>query len=170
MVCFPGMTPSLQLDELLAYCEAESHKWRRWLQANPETLAIPLNGIALANSVMELVVHIIAVDLRYSERLLNQAITTYEQMQREVTWLFATHDRAFANLRQFLANAKEEDWKQVIEFPTRSMGTLNASRRKIFVHTLLHSVRHWAQLATALRQAGHKQDWQHDFLFADVMD
>jgi uncharacterized damage-inducible protein DinB len=164
------MTPSLSLDELLAYCEAESQQWRRWLQGNHAALDLPLNNVAMANNVLELVLHIIAVDLRYSQRLLDQPITQYEELERDAAKLFAVHDRAFDNLRKFLAAAKPEEWQQVIDFPTRSMGTLTASKRKIFVHTLLHSVRHWAQLATMLRQAGHKQDWQHDFLFTKVID
>jgi uncharacterized damage-inducible protein DinB len=39
----------------------------------------------------------------------------------------------------------------------------------MFAHAMLHGVRHWAQLATALREAGHGTDWGHDFLFSDVM-
>jgi len=30
-------------------------------------------------------------------------------------------------------------------------------------------VRHWAQLATVLRQKGHGTDWGHGFLLSDVM-
>jgi hypothetical protein len=51
-------------------------------------------------------------------------------------------------------------------------GNLNlsiASRRKIFIHALVHGVRHWAQLSTYLRQKGYKQDWQHDFIFSGVI-
>jgi uncharacterized damage-inducible protein DinB len=164
------MTPSLALDELLSYCEAESQRWRQWFQANDAALQLPLNNVALANNVLELVLHIIAVDLRYSERLLEQPITAYEQMERDIAKLFVAHDRAFGNLRKFLASAKDDEWRRVVEFPTRTFGILIASKRKIFIHTLLHSVRHWAQVATALRQAGHKQDWQHDFLFSPIME
>jgi uncharacterized damage-inducible protein DinB len=56
-----------------------------------------------------------------------------------------------------------------LTFPTRTAGTLTASRRKIFIHALLHGVRHWAQLAACLRQQGYKQDWQHDFIFTGVV-
>jgi hypothetical protein len=40
----------------------------------------------------------------------------------------------------------------------------------MFAHALFHSMRHWAQLATTLRQNGLKQDWQHDFIFTKVME
>jgi hypothetical protein len=38
------------------------------------------------------------------------------------------------------------------------------------IHTLMHSIRHWAQLATELRKAGFKTDWPHDLLFSDVIE
>jgi len=44
--------------------------------------------------------------------------------------------------------ANEADWDGTLTFPTRSAGELTASRRKIFIHALLHGVRHWAQLST----------------------
>jgi uncharacterized damage-inducible protein DinB len=39
--------------------------------------------------------------------------------------------------------------------------------KKIFIHSLLHGVRHWAQLSTHLRQKGYRQDWMHDFIALD---
>jgi uncharacterized damage-inducible protein DinB len=165
-----AMSTPFELNDLLAYCEEESHNWRRWFAENAETLTVPLDNVTLANEALELVLHIVAVDLRYSERLLEQPITQYKQMPKEPARLFAIHHRAFGNLRTFLGSAKPEDWNVSLEFPTRAMGTLTGTRRKIFAHTLLHSVRHWAQLATMLRQAGYKQDWQHDFLFTRSMD
>ena len=101
--------------------------------------------------------------------MLGDPVTPYEKLPTDAEGIFAVADVAFAKLRMFLDSAKEEDWKVVIEFPTRSAGTLSASRKKIFIHSLLHSVRHWAQLATALRAAGFKQDWQHDFLMTETM-
>ena len=162
------MDPALKLSDLLAYCESESHKWRDWFVKNPAALDVKVD-IAQATSAALLVQHIVAVDLRYAERLLGDPVTDYKDLPKDAAGLFPVHDKAFAKFRQFLDSAHEEDWKTVIEFPTRSAGTLKASRKKIFIHSLLHSVRHWAQLATALRAAGFKQDWHHDFLMSEVM-
>src|SRR4051812_40748051 len=162
------MDPAFKFTDLLAYCESESHKWRAWLQKNPGALEVKLD-IAQATSAALLVQHIVAVDLRYAERLSGEPVTDYKDLPASAQGLFPIHDKAFAKLRQYLGAATEEDWKTVIEFPTRSAGTLSASKKKIFIHSLLHSVRHWAQLATALRAAGFKQDWQHDFLMSEVM-
>jgi uncharacterized damage-inducible protein DinB len=73
------------------------------------------------------------------------------------------------DLRSFAIAANDSDWGGILMFSTRSAGDLTASRRKIFIHALLHSVRHWAQLATYLRQKGYKQDWHHDFIFSGVI-
>ncbi len=162
------MDPTLKLSELLAYCESESHKWRDWFQKNPAALEVKTD-IAQATSAAVLLQHIVAVDLRYAQRLLGEPVTDYKALPTDAVSLFKIADEAFAKFRGFLASAKDDDWKVVLEFPTRSAGTLSASRKKIFIHSLLHSVRHWAQLATALRAAGFKQDWPHDFLMTDTM-
>jgi uncharacterized damage-inducible protein DinB len=73
------------------------------------------------------------------------------------------------DLRSFAIAANDSDWDGTLTFPTRSAGELTASRRKIFIHALLHGVRHWAKLSTYLRQKGCRQDWQHDFIFSGVI-
>jgi uncharacterized damage-inducible protein DinB len=163
------MDPAVKFSDLLGYCESESHKWRAWFQKNPAALDVELD-IAQATSAALLVQHIVAVDLRYAERLNDEPVTDYKDLPTDAAGLFPIHDKAFSKLREYLSSAREDDWKMVIEFPTRSAGTLKASKKKIFIHSLLHSVRHWAQLATALRSAGFKQDWQHDFLMSEVME
>ncbi len=162
------MDSAFKLSELLAYCEVESHRWRDWFQKNPAALEVKTDIAQTTNAAL-LVQHIIAVDLRYSQRLLGEPVTDYSALPTDAPSLFKIADEAFAKFHAFLASAKEKDWKVVLEFPTRSAGTLSASRKKIFIHSLLHSVRHWAQLATALRAAGFKQDWPHDFLMTETM-
>jgi uncharacterized damage-inducible protein DinB len=83
--------------------------------------------------------------------------------------LFVLAHKSIEDLRSFAVSAKDSDWEGTLTFPTRTAGTLTASRRKIFVHALMHGIRHWAQLATFLRQQGYKQDWGHDFIFSGVM-
>jgi uncharacterized damage-inducible protein DinB len=56
------------------------------------------------------------------------------------------------------------DWSHKIEFVTMTAGKLRSSRKTILVHALMHSIRHYAQLATLARQHGFKPDWQMDYL------
>ena len=159
----------LSADELLRFCFAETQRWRDWLAANQSLLDLPID-IAQAKTVRDLVLHIVAVDLRYAERLLGEKVTEYEELPTStLAELFSTADRAREKLEAFVEKANDAEWSQVLSFPTRSAGTLSSSKRKIFIHTLLHGMRHWAQLATYLRQQGHKQPWAHDFLLTDVI-
>ena len=56
------------------------------------------------------------------------------------------------------------DWDEELEFKTRSIGVLRASRKTILIHALMHGIRHYAQLATLVRQHGVAPDWQMDYL------
>ncbi len=157
--------------QLLDWNESETKKWRAWFDSQPAAvLDVPLQ-IAKTNKVREFLLHIFAVELRYAQRLNDEPVSSYEELPASsVTDLFGIGDKARAGLRAYLANATDEQLKSVLEFQTRTAGTLRASKRKIFAHAMLHSVRHWAQLATALREAGYETNWGKDFLFSEVME
>lgn len=164
------MPPHLELKELLDYTELETRRWKDFFQAHPATLDVALD-IAQASDARTLVLHILGVDWIYAGLLEDQPPSDFEKLPHAtVEELFAIGGDAHARLRKFLDTATEADWQAGVVFPTRRLGTLKASKRKAFVHTLLHGVRHWAQLSTALRAAGFKQDWQHDFLFTAAME
>jgi uncharacterized damage-inducible protein DinB len=157
--------------ELLAANEAETQKWRKWFDEQPaEVLDLPLS-IALAKNVREFLLHIFAVELRYAERLTGSPVTDYEALPTgSIAGLFGIGDRARAMFRDYLATVTDEDLAVVMEFPTRSAGVIRSSKRKMYLHALQHSLRHWAQLATALREAGHPTNWGKDFLYSMVME
>jgi uncharacterized damage-inducible protein DinB len=164
----------LSFGELLDYCAEESNHWRDFFKNHPDALDVPAD-IAGTKTVRELVLHIVAVQMRYAERLLNMPITEYDQLAARLAQgkpgeeLFALSRKSLEDLRSFAIAANDSDWDGTLTFPTRSAGELTASRRKIFIHALLHGVLHWAQLSTHLRQKGYKQDWQHDFIFSAVV-
>jgi uncharacterized damage-inducible protein DinB len=162
------MLSSLNFSELLDYTEAEYRRWHEWFKKNPSAFDVTTD-IAESSDVRRLVLHIVAVDLRYAQRLLGEEVTAYEKLETSTEGLFATAETALKKMREFLAKANDGDWKQVITFPTMTAGTLTASKRKCLIHSLFHGARHWAQLASILRAAGYKQDWRHDFLFSEAM-
>jgi uncharacterized damage-inducible protein DinB len=47
---------------------------------------------------------------------------------------------------------------------------LTFTARKLVFHILFHEIRHWAQIATAVRNAGFPPPGFHDFLFCDTME
>ncbi|MGH9635816.1 MAG: DinB family protein [Candidatus Angelobacter sp.] len=159
----------LSFGELLDYSAEESNHWRDFFTQHPEAMDLPCD-IAQTKTVRELALHIVVVQMRYAERLLNMPITDYAKLEgKSGEELFALGRKSLEDLRSFAIAANDADWDGMLTFPTRSAGELTASRRKIFIHALLHGVRHWAQLSTYLRQKGYKQDWQHDFIFSGVI-
>jgi len=159
----------LSFGELLDYCAEETNHWNDFFKTHPAALNLP-SDIAGTKNVREVVLHIVAVQMRYAERLLNLPITEYDLLTgKSGPELFLLASKSLEDLRSFAVAANDPDWDGKLTFPTRSAGTLTASRRKIFIHALLHGVRHWAQLATFLRQQGYRQDWPHDFIFTNAI-
>jgi uncharacterized damage-inducible protein DinB len=154
--------PALTASDLLAWNEATSTSWRKLLTDNPALLAQPCD-IAGVATIAQLVQHIVAVELRFAERLADLPVTDYAALPYDtVASLFATHDRAIAVFRQLLAS--DVDWDASIDYVTRAIGTLRSTRKDILFHALLHTIRHYAQLATLVRQHGVKPQWPMDYL------
>jgi uncharacterized damage-inducible protein DinB len=139
------------------------------LAAHPEELDLPCDVYGAAN-VRGLLRHIFAVETRYAERLSGERVTPYEEIpDGSAEVLFGLHDSAVARYRLLIGDASV-DWGQKLEFTTISAGTRTATRRKILFHGLLHSIRHYAQLATLVRQHGIKPDWAMDLMFLAAME
>lgn len=118
-----------------------------------------------SHSVADLLQHIVAVELRYAQRLHGIKESPYEDVKnRSGEQLYASHDNAMALVRDALT-FPEIAWDDVLQFTTISAGTLTATRRVILVHMMMHSIRHYAQLATLVRQHGVQPGWQMDYLF-----
>lgn len=148
--------------ELQEWVEVTSRGWKRLISAHPEILAFPCD-IRETKSVAQLLQHIVAVELRYAERLNALAETPYESIPFDsVEVIYATHDRAMELLRP-LMDRDERFWETVLEIKTRSAGIFRATRRTMLVHLLMHSIRHYAQLATLARRQGVPPDWRMDY-------
>jgi uncharacterized damage-inducible protein DinB len=160
---------ALSFRELMDYTGEETDRWEAWLrERGPEVLDVAL-GEGRWGTVRELLFHTFLVERRYADRLLGEPITPYEGVPHAtVDELFAIHRAARERLERYVAGAKAAEWNEVLTFETLLYGPMYGSRRKIVGHALLHGIRHWAQIATALRQAGHEQ-WPHDLMAATTM-
>jgi uncharacterized damage-inducible protein DinB len=158
--------PALTGPELIAWVEKTSNGWRSLLAKNPQLLATPCD-INSVHTVGQLLQHIVAVELRFAERLSDLPATDYANIPYDsVDTIYATHDQAFAVVHKLLNS--EINWDESIEFTTRVMGPARSARKTILFHLLLHSIRHYAQLATLARQHGVKPDWSMDYLLMDL--
>jgi uncharacterized damage-inducible protein DinB len=158
--------PVLTAYETLAWLEKTSSEWKTLLEAHPEILDAPCD-VAGVTTVGGLLQHIVAVELRHAQRLSGIPATDYASIAFDsVEAIYLTHRCAVALFtRQLEADV---NWEEKIEFPTRSMGMLRATRRAVLFHAMLHSVRHYAQLATLVRQHGIKPGWAMDYLAMDA--
>jgi uncharacterized damage-inducible protein DinB len=155
--------PILTAQDLIAWNEKTATNWQRLLTSHPELLTQPCD-IAGTKTVAGLLQHIVAVELRYAERLGDLPVSDYANIPfGTVESLYTTHDRAIAIFQQLLAS--DIDWDEPLEFTTRTMGSARSTRKTIFFHALLHGIRHYAQLASLVRQHGVKPDWPMDYLF-----
>lgn len=155
--------PVLTAQDLMAWNEKTSTNWQQLLTAHPELLIVPCD-IAGTKTIGELLQHIVAVELRYAERLADLPVSDYANVPfNSVGAIYATHDRAIAIFKQLL-DVPDIDWDQPMEFMTRSLGPPRSNRKTILFHALLHGIRHYAQLATMVRQQGVKPEWLMDYL------
>jgi len=153
-------------EELLGWLEKTSTEWRSLLEQHPELLEVKCD-IAGAATVGGVLQHIVAVELRYAERLAGLPATEYSDIPyNSSAAIYATHARAVQLFRQELG--REVDWNERIHFVTRSMGAATATRRAVLLHAMLHAIRHYAQLAVVVRHAGIKPGWPMDYLFMDM--
>jgi uncharacterized damage-inducible protein DinB len=153
--------------ELMAWVEHTSQSWKKLLSEQPDILVFPCD-IRETKSVAELLQHIVAVELRYAERLNELPQSDYASIPFDsVEAIYVTHERAMGMLRPLLERDAEW-WETVLEMKTRSAGTLRASRRTTLVHSLTHSIRHYAQLATLVRTHGVVHGLTADYLLMEL--
>jgi uncharacterized damage-inducible protein DinB len=155
---------ALTWPELQHWLEETSCGWKGLIQAHPEVLSIACD-IRETESVAQLLQHVVAVELRYAERLNGLPETAYDLIPYDsAEAIYATHDRAMKLLQPLMA-LDDSFWEAILEFQSKSAGTLRATRRTMLVHLALHAVRHYAQLATIVRKQGVVPDFAMDYIF-----
>ena len=153
---------SLTAEEMLAWNERTAQTWRTLIEQHPEILAIECD-IYGVKSVAQLLQHVVAVETRYAQRLAGVEETPYDAIPySSAADIFGAHEAAMRELRAELA--KDVDWDSKLDFQTLTMGRVRASRKTLFFHALLHSIRHYAQLATLVRQHGYKPGTPMDYM------
>jgi uncharacterized damage-inducible protein DinB len=159
---------ALRYDTLLELTSTEHHHWHEWFLQHPAAWDLPFATGRMA-TVGQLVLHIFGVELRYAQRLLDQDPTSWDDFrQTSIEDVFELGEHARAQLVQFLTTAPESDLDRVLTFQTLTAGTVTASKHKIASNIFLHDIRHWGQIASALRQHGFADQWPHDMLLSAI--
>jgi uncharacterized damage-inducible protein DinB len=161
------MDSGIPFSDLMAYTESEHAKWKQFFVLHPRALDLPCD-VAGSGTIRELVFHIFAVNLNFASMLLDLQRPDFKALPHAtLDELFAIDEEATRKLRKFVQEARPEDW--AVKAPLGHIKK-DVSKRKMLTQAMLHGVHHRAQLATALRQQGLKQDWMHDFVLSDVME
>jgi len=164
------MTPAISLEELLAWNHESAAFWKTHLDANPALLKLPC-GIGGAANVQEFVRHIWAVELRWSQRLAGLPELAKEDIPAgPLDALFGLHEQA-EHIFGTLLGDPAQDWDKTftLNYDWLPPDARTFSRRKLAAHTLFHSQRHWAQLATLVRVAGFPSGFKGDLLFSQAL-
>lgn len=161
------MTPAITLEELLAWNDESAVFWNEHLAANPNLLELPC-GIGGAATVQEFIRHIWGVELIWAQQIAGLPRTSGVDMPKgPLVALFGLHVLAAQICRKLIGDPAH-DWSATLTLnydwlPERAR---TGSHRKFMAHALFHSQRHWAQLATLVREAGFPVDFKGDLLFS----
>jgi len=161
------MTLGVTLEELLVWNEESSAYWKAHLDAYPALLELP-SGMGSGTSVQAFVAHVWGVELRWAQRCACLPVQAKEEVPAgPLDAIFALHTRAVEIYRSLLADPAV-DWDAVVILNREGLPpqARESSTRKAMAHALIHSQRHWAQLAMLLRTAGYPTEFKGDLLFS----
>lgn len=164
------MSVSVDLQHLLSYSDHERAKWKSWIGADSSSrLAIAFQSGARFPTVGSLLNHVFWVEERHLSRLEGHPLPdTTDCPHDDLQALFAFGDRVRANLRRYVTTVDEKRFSEPITFSLRGAPMITVLRRKLATHILLHEIRHFAQIAYAVRVAGHEPPGEHDYFFAPI--
>jgi uncharacterized damage-inducible protein DinB len=163
------MALALTLDELVRYSNAEREKWRGWLLLHPEAMDLPVQPGGRHATVGKLIDHIFLVERRHVQRLTDVPVATVTGLTgNNAPPLFDYGASVRRELEQYVADLDDEAADQVRVFVIRDE-QWQMSPRKLLFHILLHEVRHWAQIALAVRLSGLEPPGEHDLAFSKAL-
>jgi uncharacterized damage-inducible protein DinB len=160
---------AISFRDIFAYHLDEARRWREWLAKQPDTILDIAVGEPPIAQVRDLLHHIFLVEWIYVQALTNQPFDRWNTFKSDsLASIFLCADETEAGLRNIVDSATAANLEEEAVLPAPSR-TLKGSRRKFLIHIFVHSTRHWAQLASALRAGGYTTDWQHDLVMSDVL-
>jgi uncharacterized damage-inducible protein DinB len=163
------MALTIDYEELLRYTDEERAKWRRFLTDRPADLERPLQPEGRFSTVGKLIDHIFLVERRHLQRLRGEPVANSTGLTASnAAPLFDYGASVRRELEQYVADLDEDVATQVRTFEVREQ-QWQMTPRKLLFHVLLHEIRHWAQIALAVRLAGVDPPGDHDLFFSKAL-
>jgi uncharacterized damage-inducible protein DinB len=164
------MIPALTVEELIAFTNEEREKWRRWLGSHPEALRVTVQRQGRFPTVGSLVDHIFLVERRHLQRL--QGTTPLASQSGlaadDASGLFEFGAVVRADLMRHV-QALDAATATTVRAFTVQTGSYSLTPRKLVLHILIHEIRHWAQIALALRNGGFDPPGDHDLFYSQAL-
>lgn len=163
------MPLTISLDELLRYTGGERDKWRAYLLAHPEAMEASVQPGGRFSTIGKLIDHIFLVERRHLQRLMDAPLSERTGLTgNNAQPLFDYGASVRRELEQYLGDLDDEVADQVRTFDVNNQ-PFPMTPRKLLFHILLHETRHWAQIALALRLAGHEPPGEHDLFYSRAL-
>lgn len=163
------MTLFIALDELIRYTNAERDTWRAWFARHPAAVDAPLQPGAQFPAVGQLIDHIFLAERRNLQRLTAEPLSSSTGLTgRNAPPLFDYGSSVRRELEQFAVDIDADVADEVRTFEIRDRHWALTPRKLLF-HVLLHEIRHWAQIALAVRLAGFEPPGDHDLIFSSAL-
>ena len=162
------MPLTIAIEKLIAWNEDTAEKFHDFIKAQPAIFSLPSDIRSSDETVAGTLQHIVYLELRFANLMAGFSKIPLEGIPKDsIEAIHATHMRATAIVRQLLADPTF-DWSQELTFEIPNLGPLNASRETYLIHLTMHSIRHYAQLATIVRKAGFEPNSRMDYLFTQA--
>ena len=163
------MSLTLSIDELLRYSAEERDTWRRWLRANPAAIEAPVQAGGRFATVGKLIDHIFLVERRHLQRLRQQPLANATGLTgNNAPPLFDYGASVRREMEQFIRSLEDHEVDEIRTIEVREQ-QWPMSPRKLLFHILLHEIRHWAQIALAVRLGGFEPPGDHDLFFSHAL-
>jgi uncharacterized damage-inducible protein DinB len=160
------VNPALTLEELLGWNGEERAKWLAWLKKNPGALEAAMQPGGRFPTVASLIDHIFLVEVRHTQRLQGKELPAATGVALgDIDALFTYAARGREAVHRYLPTLNPADLNKPRDVAVAS-GTYPLSPRKLLFHMALHEVRHWAQIAAAVRMAGFTPPGDHDLFYS----
>lgn len=160
---------SLTSEELLRYTNAERDKWRAWFARHPSAMEVPVQPGGRLPTVGKLIDHIFLAERRNLQRLTDTPVSDSTGLTgNNAPPLFDYGSSVRRELEQF-AGALDPDVADDLRAFEMGNRQWSMTSRKLLFHILFHEIRHWAQIALAVRQAGFEPPGDHDLFTSTAL-
>ncbi len=163
------MALALQFAELVVYTNAEREKWRAWMVLHPQAMEVGVQPGNRHATVGKLIDHIFLVERRHLQRLMDVPVAPATGLTgNNAPPLFDYGASVRRELEQFVGDLDDEVAEQLRHFVVQEQ-RWSISPRKLLFHIVLHEIRHWAQVALAVRNAGLEPPGEHDLVYSKAL-